>query len=101
MTRSRKDDKVTGRLRLRPSQAAGASNLDFATQKALETVGDADLVTAIVKVRGDDYVPDGCEVRSRTGDILTVRTSGARLRRLEGDPRVVSVSLAQRLPSIE
>jgi hypothetical protein len=101
MNRSPKDEKAGGRLRLTPTKGAGPSNLDFAAQRALETVGDDDPVTAILKVRGEDYVPAGCQVRSRTGDILTVSTSGASLRRLQDDPRVVSVSLAKRLQSID
>ena len=62
--------------------------------------GDAETVTAIVKVAKPGYVPPGFRVRARVDDrMFTAECEGAALKRIESDPDVVSVSLARKLRS--
>jgi hypothetical protein len=68
---------------------------------AAELPAETATVTAIVKVREPGYVPCGFRVRARIDETLfTAECEGAALRAVEGDERVESVALRQRLQRV-
>ena len=60
---------------------------------------DQTVVTAIVKVASDGYVPSNAILRSQIGPrIITVEILANQLAGLDADPEVESFSLARSLP---
>ena len=84
--------------------------VDFKSFKKLETPAPSrqlgaqaeDLLTVLVKLRDGAVPPDYVSTRARITDgIFSAEIKAEDLARLEADPKVVSVSLSQRLTVIE
>jgi hypothetical protein len=66
------------------------------------TLGQTDVVEAIVKVKEPGYVPPGVTVRAQIGtQMMTGELPTDILDRLEADPKVEAVSIGRRLRVIE
>jgi hypothetical protein len=76
--------------------------LELSSRPHAGAVSDDTLVSAIVKVREANYVPSGVTIRARIDEMMfTASCRADQLRELEGDPRVVSVALTQRLTNVD
>jgi hypothetical protein len=62
---------------------------------------DETAVEVIIKVNRPDYVPRGVQVRAQISPVLfTSVVPGSRLKKLEADPEVHSISVGERLRTI-
>ena len=65
-------------------------------------IDDDKLVDAIIKVRDENYVPEGVKLRAKIDPYLfTCTILGANLSDLEQDPGVLSIALETQLRNIE
>jgi hypothetical protein len=71
--------------------------MEFGAAKAAAPAA-GEIVSAIVKVKVPNYVPDGFTVRSRVDETMfTADCSGSALRSAQEDPNVESVALSKRM----
>lgn len=76
--------------------------IDLPASAEAQGLEDDRRYAVVIKVARPGYVPEGVTVRARAGEaVLTAEASGAALKRLAGDPLVVSVSVSRPLQMIE
>jgi hypothetical protein len=76
--------------------------LEHASRGRSPSLADDSVVKTIIKVREPMYVPPGVEVRARIDETMFTATCRADvLQRLERDPKVESVALAQRIRTVD